>query len=164
MLGEENANKQQSEDIIMTKTEDPVSNLSVPFSMSSNMLACSSQICFTQHQTKLISQLSPSDPDIIENDSYDQNLSSQAFSIRSQHLCQLDEHSSSWAALMDLSFYNCKLVRLENLLFLIGGSKDPQGFEIMDIVKCYCIDSGKLIAKRSMSYKRCKLGVTAVQL
>ena len=88
------------------------------------MLANSSQIYFSQHQTQLVPSQQKSQ-DISEVDQYDQILSTQAFQIRSQRLCQYDENSNSWIQLKGINTYNTKIARFDNQIFFVGGSLDP---------------------------------------
>jgi hypothetical protein len=62
----------------------------------------------------------------------------------------------------DISFYNYKMVRLDDLIFFIGGSHDAEGRSSMDQTLCFHTDKNQFAIKKQMSYKRCKVGVCPV--
>lgn len=54
------------------------------------------------------------------------------------------------------------MVRVENHIFIIGGSIDPGCALPIDQVQCYVIDQQKFLNKKELSQKRGKIGVVAV--
>jgi hypothetical protein len=65
---------------------------------------------------------------------------------------------------MESNNYNSKIARIEQQIFMVGGSSDPQCCDPIDEVKCFNIDQATIINKKQLSYKRGKIGLCAVQL